>query len=171
MKKSLFSLTLFLTAAVAQSQEKIDLFAGYSHYHLDSLPVGELNGWELSGQYKFFRWLGGVADVSGDYGNVRDEANPAQTFLASTSVHSFLFGPQIVLPARVSPFGHVLGGVTHVSGINQSYNPGTLALGGGLDVKVIPKVAVRVIQGDFIRTYFPYAIYNYRFSTGVVIRF
>jgi hypothetical protein len=58
---------------------------------------------------------------------------------------------------------------SHVSGLNQSYNPGTVSLGGGLDVKVKSRFAVRVIQGDLIKTYFPYAIDN-RFSTGVVVR-
>jgi hypothetical protein len=38
-------------------QDKIELFAGYSHYHLDTLPSAELNGWEVSGEYTgiFFR--------------------------------------------------------------------------------------------------------------------
>jgi hypothetical protein len=169
--KSLLLLTLVLAASVAKSQDKVELFAGYSHYHLDSIPAGELNGWEVSGQYKFTRWLGGIADFSGDYGSVRDEANPTQTFLASTHVHSFLFGPQVSLPARVSPFGHVLGGVTHASGLNQSDNPPTLAVGGGLDVRLKPELALRAIQADFIRTYFFGAIYNYRISTGVLLRF
>jgi hypothetical protein len=50
------------------AQDKVELFAGYSHFHLDSLPAGELNGWELSGEYKIAKCLGGVADFSGDYG-------------------------------------------------------------------------------------------------------
>jgi hypothetical protein len=171
MIKSLLLLSFILAANVAKSQDKVDLFAGYSHYHLDSLPAGELNGWEFSGGYEFTKWFGGIADFSGDYGSVRDEANPTQTFLASTYVHSFLFGPQVSLPARVSPFGHVLGGVTHVNGLNQSDNPATLALGGGLDLRAKPKLALRVIQADLIRTYFFGAIYNYRISTGVLLRF
>jgi hypothetical protein len=168
---SFLSLVLFANMAKSQDKDKVDLFAGYSHYHLDSVPAGELNGWNFSGEYKFTSWLGSVADFSGDYGSVRDEANPAQTFLASTYVHSFLFGLQVSLPARVSPFGHVLGGVTHVSGLNQSDNPATLALGGGLDLRVKPKFALRAIQADFIRTYFFGAIYNYRISSGVLLRF
>lgn len=171
MMKLLLLLSLIMAENMANSQDKVEIFAGYSHFHLDSLPAGELNGWEFSGEYKFARWLGGVADFSGDYGSVRDEANPARTFLASTYIHSFLFGPQVSLPARVSPFGHVLSGVTHVSGLNQSDNPATLALGGGLDVRIKPKLAIRTIQADFIRTYFFGAIDNYRISTGVVLRF
>lgn len=172
MMKALALLGFLLAASVAKAQDNnIELFAGYSHFHLDSLPAGELNGWEASAQYKFTGWIGGVADFGGDYGSVRDEANPAQTFLAGTNVHSFLFGPQVSLPARVSPFGHVLAGVTHVSGLNHSDNPATLAVGGGLDVRVKPRLEIRAIQAEFIRTYFFGAIDNFRLSTGLVFRF
>jgi hypothetical protein len=169
--KLLSLLSLVLASNAARCQDKVELFAGYSHFHLDSLPAGELNGWEVSGEYKFTRWFGGIADFSGHYGSVRDEANPAQAFPASTNVHAFLFGPQVSLPARVSPFGHILGGVARVSGLNQADNPPTLALGGGLDLTVNPKLALRVVQADFVRTYFFGAIDNYRISTGVLLRF
>ena len=56
-----------------------------------------LNGWEFSGQYKFLPFLGAVADFSGNYGTLHS---------ANTREHTFLFGPQISLPGKVSPFAH-----------------------------------------------------------------
>jgi hypothetical protein len=171
MRPMLLLLGAFFAAATARAQDKIELFAGYTHFHLDSLPAGELNGWELSGEYKLARWVGGVADFSGDYGSVTNESNPAHPFPASTSVHNFLFGPQVSLPTRISPFAHVLGGATHFAGNNQDYTSAAVAVGGGVDVKVASVFSIRLIQADYVHTYFFGAIQNYRISTGIVFRF
>ncbi len=171
MRTMLLLLALLFAAAAARAQDKFEIFGGYAHFHLDSLPAGELNGWELSGEYKLAKWVGGVADFSGDYGSVTDESNPARPFSASTSVHNFLFGPQVSLPTRISPFAHLLGGATHFSGNNQDHTSAALALGGGLDIKVAPLLSVRVIQADYVHTFFFGAVQNYRISTGVVFRF
>lgn len=160
-----------LVATAAAAQDKIEVFGGYTHFHLDSLPAGELNGWGLSGEYKLAKWVGGVADFSGDYGSVTDESNTTRPFSASTSVHNFLFGPQVSLPTRISPFAHVLGGATHFSGNSQTYTSAALALGGGLDIKALPLISIRAIEADYVHTFFFGAIQNYRISTGVVFHF
>ncbi len=67
--------SLFPLAAHAQD-DKIELFGGYSYMRVDATPAlnpgsggFNLNGWELSGQYKFADWLGAVADVDGHSGS------------------------------------------------------------------------------------------------------
>ena len=86
-------LLVSLSAGAQGVGDKVEIFGGYSYMHVDT--VGSLNGWELSGQYKINDWLGGVADFDGHYGD-------------NLAAHTFLFGPQVSFPARISPFAHVL---------------------------------------------------------------
>jgi hypothetical protein len=83
-----------------------------------------------------------------------------------------MVGPQISFPGRISPFVHVLGGVAHLSdnGItNTSYS---VAFGGGIDMRLVPLISWRIIQGDDIVThYFGAVQHNARVSTGLVFRF
>jgi hypothetical protein len=156
----------FLISLSAHAQglsDKVELFGGYSYLRFDSSPQVNLNGWELSGQYKFTDWLGGVADFSGDYGS---------PFGTSTSLHTFLFGPQISWPARVSPFAHVLFGGAHFDGGGVSDTAFATAIGGGIDTKITHGISWRIIQGDYLLTRFGSQTQNNaRISTGIVFRF
>lgn len=107
LQKMLLALGLCVLASVcARAQdEKVDLFGGYSFMHFHNSPSTNLNGWEASAQYKFTDWLGGVADFDGHYGSTRG---------IGTSTYTYLFGPQVSWPARVSPFGHLLLGGAHL---------------------------------------------------------
>jgi len=150
--------------AHAQDDDKIQLFGGYSFMHNDNRPDGNLNGWELSGQYKFSSWLGVVADFDGHYGSPQGP---------STSKYNYLFGPQVSFPARVSPFFHVLVGGSHQHsdgvGSDSSF---AAAIGGGIDTKISGPFYWRIIQGDWIHTsLFGGGQNNGRLSTGIVIKF
>jgi hypothetical protein len=139
--------------------DKVELFGGYSYLHFDNSPSFSTNGWELSGNYKFTGWLGGVADFDGHYGS-------------GASIHTFLFGPQVSWPARVSPFAHVLVGAGHISMGPFSDTSFALALGGGIDTRIVPHIYWRVIQADYLPTHFFGSRQdNARISTGVVIHF
>ena len=87
--------------------DKIELSAGYAYMHFKSSPSVNLNGFALSGQYKLRDWLGGVGEVGGEYGTVGG---------VSSRVYTFLVGPQISWPRRVSPFAHILLGAGTFSG-------------------------------------------------------
>ena len=107
-KLSLLAGLVLLTSLTVNAQgfsDKVELFGGYSYLRTTS-PSFNLNGWELSGQYKVTDWLGGVADFDGHYGSPNG---------FSSSLHTFLFGPQVSWPARVSPFAHALLGGAHIS--------------------------------------------------------
>lgn len=150
---------LLLASLSAQAQDKVELFGGYSYMHLGNSPSANLNGWEISGQYKFRDWFGGVADLDGHYG--------------SASTYSYLFGPQISLPSRVSPFAHLLLGGAHISQAGFGSSSFSMALGGGIDVGLFhDQFYWRAIQTDYLMTQFGgRAQNNFRASTGIVIRF
>lgn len=123
----LFGLLIWVTGS-SKAQDKVEVYGGYSYLRasvqvgqhnfvgLPPLPPvtqhGNLNGWELAGQYKFLPFLGAVVDFNGNYGGVDG---------ASTRVHTFLFGPQVSLATKVSPFAHALIGVAKESQENNFF--------------------------------------------------
>jgi outer membrane protein with beta-barrel domain len=152
-----------LASLPAQAQDKVEVFGGYSFLHFNTSPSANLNGWEVSGQYKFTDWLGGVADIDGHYGSIGG---------LSTSTYTYLFGPQVSWPARVSPFGHLLLGGAHNSTAGFGISSFSMALGGGIDTRITDRFYWRIFQGDYLLTQFRGGSQNnFRFSTGIVIRF
>lgn len=166
LRRTLFLLGLcLLTSLGLRAQEdKVEVFGGYSYLHFNPNPSANLNGWEASGQYKFTDWLGGVADFGGQYGSFGGGAG--------TSTYTYLFGPQVSFPARVSPFGHLLLGGAHNSTAGFGSSSFALALGAGFDTKVNDQFSWRIFQADYLMTQFGGASQNnFRFSTGVIVRF
>ena len=160
-KLSLLCGLIFLISltAHAQDSDKVELYGGYSYMRFDSSPITNMNGWLLSGEYKPTSWLGAVAEFGGDYGS-------------GASVHTFLFGPQISLNSRVSPFAHVLFGGAHVSQAGFSDTSFAMAIGAGIDTRIAGPLYWRVIQGDYLPTWFGNTRENNaRLSTGIVIHF
>lgn len=191
-------------ATSSKAQDKVELFGGYSYLRASiregqlTCPVclpplllthptlhANLNGWEFSGQYKLLPFVGAVADFNGTYGTLDS---------AGTREHTFLFGPQVSLPAAVSPFAHALFGFAKqsqdaipgvVPGLCPVTNPTcavrfslgsdtsfATAIGAGFDIKLIPFVKLRLIQVDYLHTQLHGAKQNQpRASAGVVFHF
>ena len=174
---------------VSHAQDKIELFGGYSFLRppvqleeflpgacppscgpIFTNPRTNMNGWEFSGAYRLFPALSAVADFSGHYGSTTGN---------NVRVQTYLFGPQIALPARVSPFAHVLLGGAHESFSNQTCcfvgtndSSFAMAVGAGIDAKIAPFLSWRILQGDYLVTKFHGGTQNQgRLSTGLVIRF
>jgi hypothetical protein len=168
LRKLCLALGLFFLVSLsahAQDQDKVEIFGGYSYLRLDTSPAPSvnLNGWEASAQYKVTSWLGGVADFSGDYGSIAG---------VGTQFHTFLFGPQVSFPARISPFAHVLVGGAHISGGGNSDTAFASAIGVGIDAKITDRFSWRLIQGDYLISRFSdHTQNNARVSTGIVFRF
>jgi hypothetical protein len=155
--------TIAIIASTAQAQDKVELFGGYSYMRFESSPSVNTNGWEISGEYKFAGPVGAVADFDGHYGS---------PFGASMGVHTFLVGPQVSWPARISPFAHVLIGGGHISVGGASDTSFAAAIGGGIDARLVHSIYWRVIQGDWLHTsFFGGGQGNARISTGIVVRF
>lgn len=154
-----FGLSIFASFSV-QAQDKAEVFGGFSYLRFHS---SNLNGWETSGQYKFTDWLGGVADVDGHYGSISG---------IGTSTYTYLFGPQVSLPSSVSPFGHILLGGAHNSTGGIGTSSFAMALGAGIDAELVHGIRWRLIQADYLMTQFASRSQNnFRFSTGIVLRF
>lgn len=166
LRKMLLVFGLCMVAALsaqAQDDNKVEVFGGYSYMRFHSSPNVNLNGWEASAQYKFRDWIGGVADFDGHYGSIRG---------IGTSTYTYLFGPQISYPARVSPFGHILLGGAHNSTGGFGNSSFSMAIGGGIDATLTDKFRWRVIQGDYLLTQFGGGSQNNaRISTGIIFRF
>ncbi len=181
-----------LIPANCSAQGQFQVFGGYSYLFPavsepqtilcpgPPCPIGfvsnraSLSGWEASAAYKPTQWLGLVGDFSGHYGTVQG---------TTVHLHTFMAGPQISLPGAVSPFAHVLiGGATQTTGagsvssgnaiIAASETSAAWAVGAGIDIKVLPHVALRAIQLDYLLTHFNSSIQNEpRASAGIVIAF
>jgi hypothetical protein len=100
--------------------------------------------------------------------------------------YSYLIGPELSLPSRVSPFVHLLVGVAHQSTGAGTLNNGTnyngiastrasgfaTAIGAGIDLKLIPHVWIRPIQIDYELTRFNSGSQSQpRVSAGVLVHF
>jgi hypothetical protein len=154
---------LGLASFPARAQDNVEVFGGYSYMRFGSSPATNLNGWEISGQYKFTEWLGGVADFDGHYGSLRG---------VGRSVYAYLFGPQVSFPTRVSPFAHVLLGGAHSSAAGSGNSSFSIAIGVGIDSELSKGIHWRIVQTDYLVTDFGRRIQdNLRVSTGIVFHF
>lgn len=162
---------LFIVSLSASAQEapKVEVFGGYSN------AMGDLHGWNASVAGNLNRWVGLVADFSGYYSTL-DEGGETEKI----RTHTFFFGPQISLRrGRVVPFTHaLLGGArikSEASGLGRTFiftdSAFGLAFGGGLDVSLNDRVAIRAFQADYLRTrFFDQTQHTGRLSFGLVFR-
>lgn len=184
----IFMFAALLCAAPAPAQ-KIELFGGYSFVRapvrfdqlgpglspvISTTPTLNLSGWEASGAVKVFGPLAFAADFGGARGSFQG---------AGTHLNTYLFGPQLRLPGPISLFGHALVGDAHESihgGISSAgvFTSGptqsafAAALGGGLDLHVLPFISLRAIQIDYLYTHFNATRQNQpRISAGLVLHF
>lgn len=190
-----------LSASSAQAQGSIRVFGGYSYVRPSltqtetfvctappcpappqppQLPVTtnpNLNGWEVSATMKLVPFIGMTADFSGHTGGALGRS--------SANYHTYLFGPELRLSRHISPFAHFLLGGAHVSASTATisglpYNTVlgfkdtafASALGGGIDLDVLPFIALRPIQIDLLTTRFHSSRQNQpRISAGLVLHF
>ena len=164
LRKLCMSAGLLLIISVSvHAQDKVELFGGYSFERFGTSPGRNLNGWEVSGQYKIMSWLGAVADVDGHY------ALPSSP---DTRTVTFMVGPQISFPSRISPFAHVLVGLAHARSTEFTDTSVASAVGGGIDLRLVPFVSWRVFQVDEVFTrVFGGTQNSARVSTGLMVRF
>jgi hypothetical protein len=177
-------LMLCMFAQPSRAQDKIEVFGGYSYARapianvtvivlVDTCPAvcpsslanGGANGWEASGVIKTNRWFGVGADFGGYHVS-------APAFGGNAHLQTYLFGPQISLPWKISPFAHALVGTARETTSAGNTNAFSSAIGGGLDLKLYHFVSLRAIQTDYMTMRFGGSTQNeFRASTGVVLRF
>lgn len=188
-------LLVLISTATLRAQDKFEVFGGYSYFRASVTETGtllcptptcasitvashpNLNGWEGSLEYKPFKDVGLVADFGGNYGSL-----PNSSGGGSLHNNTYLFGPRVFLPGRVSPFVHVLAGAVHQSSgggggggavfVARSTTAFAIALGGGLDIDVTQRVRMRLVQFDYVGAKSGLSFRNQaRISTGVVFHF
>ncbi len=168
---SLLGLILFFSVAgAAQQTPRIEVFGGYSHFFADFGNSNfNLNGFHVSGAENLNSWLGGVLDFSSHYGT-RAGVN--------VNTQSIMYGPRFAYrkSRTVTPSVHALFGAVHGSaglyGISMPDTHFGMALGGAVDVRVNDRIALRVVQADYLRTRFLNLRQdNIRVSAGLVFRF
>jgi len=162
---------LFISAiAVAADAPKAEVFGGYSYLHCDKNSFGDtcnLNGWDASVAFNAAKYFGIVADFGGTYGTVTDR---------DVKVYSFLFGPKFaVRKNKVTPFAQALFGVANLKQSEATWslseNDFAMALGGGLDINVSKKIAVRAAQAEYVMTRSSGEAFNhFRYSAGIVFK-
>lgn len=170
---------LVLTAALV-------LFAAHAAWAQETTPRAELfggfayggdnsRGWAGSAAFDVNRWLGLAADFGGQYTSF---TSPDSSERIRT--HTFLFGPRVsARTKRVTPFAHALVGLAHTD--SRAHELGfdfratdtsfAAGVGGGLDVNVNDRVAVRAFQLDYLRTnFYGESQNNGRITVGLVVR-
>jgi opacity protein-like surface antigen len=192
LRKTVILVLLVLSlslCSIALDVPRAEVFGGYSFFRAD---LGGLtssqntNGWDAALTIPFHRYLGITADMGGQYKSFSGSAGGVS---GSVSLHeyNFLFGPTVTArsKSKLTPFAHVLFGVSHLSGSanvsgfgsgSNSWNSFAMAFGGGLDVKVNRAVSIRLGQFDWLRTsHNPLNVSgsptqnNFRYSAGIVL--
>jgi hypothetical protein len=179
-------LILLGLSAVAWAQEapKVEVFGGYSYLNFDvtNLTAGLLNdrlsahGWEASASFSVNNWFGVEGDFSGHY-----RATCEGVSGLTCKDLSFMGGPRFTYRKdRYTAFAHGLfggdNGSGSLDGFSLSDTPFALAVGGGVDYDVSPRIAIRVAQFDYFMTRHALnlgasAQNNFRVSAGVVLKF
>jgi len=181
---------------------KFEWSLGYSFWRAmptsQSNRMGYLHGGSTSIAYNFTSYFGLVADFGGydDSKVTLFSPSASSTFDSDGTAYTYLFGPRFSYRKyeRVTPFVQALiGGATATSvtiaGCTgdpsctplASENSVAAAVGVGLDIKLTHRIALRLIDADFLLTNFRNPLEanqsgqswqkNVRLSSGLVFRF
>jgi Outer membrane protein beta-barrel domain len=176
----LLSLSLLLGFSAAAQNSKADVYVGYQ-YTRQTYTGTTFNMNGGVGQIAVYptSWLGFVGEVSGNaVGNITGFTGSGGT------LYSYMGGPRLSFRhGPLQPYVQGLFGLGQLDATLQARlaSPKStayaMAVGGGLDLKVAPHFAVRLIQGDYFLTRFTnplnarFSQNNFRLSTGLVLRF
>jgi hypothetical protein len=190
-RRLILSGAMLLVFAVSGFSQKAEVFGGYSYQHMGGTG---LNGLSASFTGNMNPWLGLTGEISHHlYGTSVLEPLSGTSFNADAGLFAFRVGPKFTrrVNDRASLFVHTLAGAYRASVnveligintpnffVNASGSGFTTAAGGGVDLRVAPRVAVRPVQMDWI--YMGSASFvgqdlgnsnGVRYSGGLVFRF
>jgi hypothetical protein len=203
----LVTLLLVSLSALAEDRAEVSLDYSYLHFSptITGMSSRSFNGGGGGAALYFLKIFGIKGDFMG-YGSTsftRTYTNPvvipgrgtipAGTYTAQGNMVTYLFGPEIRIPLPViKPFGEVLVGGSYTNAyvnltkaINAnggtlstpSQHPFTLAAGGGVDVSVSRRVALRLGEFDYVLTRYTNPLTstnnqnNFRYCGGVIFKF
>ena len=174
------SFFLFLPQPGRCQQSQFDLGANYSFLRADPAGGGESfnsSGGSVSFAWRAKPWLDAAADFSAYHFGGQPPG-------VSGRLLTYAIGPRVRFPhewRRWTPFGQVLAGGARVSGTLSGQSAGengfALMLGGGADFRLNARLAIRVLDVEYLMTRFdrvtntPGVQNDLRISAGVVLRF
>lgn len=198
--RHVFVLLLFVAIAAiacAQDTPKVEVFGGYQFISADNkeavpeLGIGgrqSMHGFNADVAYRAMKHVSLVADFGAAYKSVPISTGGMNLDMRMR-FYPILFGPRVsVTKGKVTPFAEALVGIGHISvgasvqgvSASQGYNKFAMAFGGGLDMKVANRMAVRVVKFDYLLVHFSDTtggvsvsenLNNLRLATGVVFTF
>ena len=172
-------LLLFSIPSFAQEviYPKVEAFGGFSMSSIPGvvptydpttgLPTAysrkSLMGWQGSANFNVTHHLAIVGDFGGQYGNIPSASVLGVTIPGiSMNSYQFLFGPRLMFRrSRVTPFVHALFGAaklgssstTSILGVPTTVAVSStglgMGIGGGLDINISDRLALRVPQFDW----------------------
>ena len=161
----------------AQQPGSLEVVDGYSFLGDTELVDGFGLGWFAEGGWRSTNWLSLIGEVS------RHRRTQDVGFIdVEVTFQTLLAGPRIWLPApRFTSFVHILTGATRLDVLARTPIPvessgddaathGTLQVGGGVEVPIADRLALRV-GADYRRVFTSAGLDESQFSTGVVYRF
>ena len=164
---------LACAACFAQDSPKVEITANYSYFRLNpGLPSvwnsQNLNGGGAQAALYFKPWLALAADLQGCF-TQRPKSSSVFTGCAQGNLFTYTFGPQIKYRAgKLELFAEELLGGAHTNFYANGCNKNTgecgnrsptnnafaMAIGGGMDIAVSSKIAIRLVDADYELTRF-----------------
>lgn len=196
-------LVVSLKALVAgqNDDKRLEVFGGYSYMTVDDHGsgnpidhVGSLDGFNVAVTGFLSKRFGITGDFSAGFRSGTEGVNDGSLRYKSRN-YSFYVGPHYRFSnsTRVTPYLHALVGASHnrfayvftaastttgPASVSQNSTDFAMALGGGLDVRVHKRIAIRLFQIDYnpvfantrpeFGTNTNFRFDNIRFSTGIV---
>jgi hypothetical protein len=136
-------------------------------------PRKESPGFQTSLTANLNRWFGITGDFGGQYSNAANLGPNFNNSSARTAVYEYLVGPRFTTRTnRVNVFVHALaGGATGRTNLSGFSNTGfALAGGGGFDIHLGRRIAIRPVQVDYLGSFADILETNVRLGAGVVIK-
>ena len=198
---------LFGGLAYAQDDHKIEVTGNYSFIHANPqnnniIPTFSLNGGGGSGAFYFSKYVGVVAEFEG-YGSYTHNltiptgaycSEGPCTVSASGNLFTYNVGPIVKFrTSHFEPFAEALFGGAHsnfygnlygncsgctLASKSPSNNAFDFLIGGGVDIPITPKIAIRPVEVDYLLTRFGNGFTggnnnqsNFRYQAGVQFRF
>lgn len=169
--------------SLAGDPAPVEISLSYDVVHTNANPAQcgcfFMNGGSTEVAFHVYRWFSAVADLTGGRA-ARVNGGPQ-----GLSLVAFTAGPRFTYPVktRYAPFVQALFGAAHgfdsyfpvASGSTGAANSFALLLGGGLDIRMKPYLAIRPVQADYLLTQLPNGINDrqnsLRLGAGLVFRF
>ena len=167
MKRLLLISTVLLLLTVpawGQDYPRMEVFGGFSYFSADAGTRESFFGWQASISANFHENIGFTLDSGGQYNT---------TLGITLQAYEFLLGPRYIMRGeRFTGFAHALFGLEHARAGGFSDTAFAMGFGGGVDVNVSDRIAIRAFQLDYIPvTSSGVWTHDARVGAGVVFKF